>query len=233
VKLTLSLRTSPPPEGVEAEHVLEEGSMTIGRASDATWTMPDPTRVISKQHCRIEATSDGFSITDISTNGAYLNERPIGRQTTRRLADGDLVRLGDIVIAARIEDTAAERPLPPDGPFGENESPSVASPEAGQRPAAAGPLPDGAVAEGPIAEDWWKEAPPATGGSGAGRADPGSALPMADAIVIGLVESFPGLDVATLANGIDAAGAVIGDKDWRRFYDRLQAYLRERYPENA
>jgi hypothetical protein len=47
------------------------------------------------------------------------------------------------------------------------------------------------------------------------------------------VESFPGLDVATLANGVDAAGAVIGDREWRSFYDRLQSYLRERYPENA
>jgi type VI secretion system FHA domain protein len=229
---------SPPPEGVEAEHVLEEGSMTIGRAPDATWTIPDPARVISKQHCRIEATPDGFSITDISTNGAYLNEQPIGRQSTRRLADGDLVRLGDIVIAARIGDQAADRTLPPDGPFGENESPAAAKPEAGQRPAVGGPPPgsviprDGAL-EGPIAEDWWKEAPPAAGGSGAGRADAASAFPVADAIVISLVESFPGLDVATLANGVDAAGAVIGDREWRSFYDRLQSYLRERYPENA
>jgi type VI secretion system FHA domain protein len=232
VKLTLSLRTSPPPEGVEAEHVLEEGSMTIGRGPDATWTMPDPARVISKQHCRIEAMPDGFSITDISTNGAYLNELPIGHQSTRRLADGDLVRLGSIVIAARIEDAAAAPPLPRDGPFGGNESAAAAKPDAGPRPAAGAP-PEGTGAEGPIAEDWWKEALPAAGGSGAGRADTGPAVPVADAIVIGLVESFPGLDVATLANGVDAAGSVIRDREWRTFYDRLQAYLRERYPENA
>jgi len=227
VKLTLSLRTSPPAEGVEAERVLREGSMTIGRAPDATWTIPDPARVISKQHCRIDAAPDGFTITDISTNGAFLNEQPIGREAVRRLSDGDLVRMGNIVIAARIEDkdeAAANPVLPLDGPFGENEAAAAPKSEAA--------IPSPAVA-GPIAEDWWKEGSPVAGKNGAGRPDPGSSLPVADAIVISLVDNFPGLDAATLAQGIDAAGAVIGDKEWRAFYDRLQAYLRERYPENA
>jgi type VI secretion system FHA domain protein len=227
VKLTLSLRTSPPAEGVEAERVLQEGSMTIGRAPDATWTIPDPARVISKQHCRIDAAPDGFTIIDISTNGAYLNEQPIGRESARRLSDGDLVRMGSIVIAARIEDqdqVVAEPALPSDdGPFGENEA--AAAPKSD----AAIPSPDVA---GPIAEDWWKEGS-AAGKNGADRPGPASSLPVADAIVISLVDDFPGLDAATLAQGIDAAGAVIGDKEWRAFYDRLQAYLRERYPENA
>jgi pSer/pThr/pTyr-binding forkhead associated (FHA) protein len=225
VKLTLSLRTSPPPDGVEAERVLEEGSMTIGRGSDASWTIPDPARVISKRHCRIDAAPEGFSITDISTNGAFLNEQPIGNQVTRRLADGDLVRMGDIVIAAHIEDVdkvAADSVLPADGPFGDNEN----FPQPG---AAAAPSPMGA---GPIAEDWWKESPPAAAGT-AGRLDSGSSAALGDAIVVSLVESFPGLDIATLAQGVDRAGAVIGDREWRAFYDRLQAFLRESYPENA
>lgn len=228
MKLTLSLRTSPPPEGVDPERVLQEGSMTIGRAPEATWTIPDPARVISKQHCRIDAASDGFTITDISTNGAYLNEQPVGRESARRLSDGDVVRMGNVVIAARIDDeerTVASPVIPmDDGPFGENET-------------AAAPKPDAAIPSpnvaGPIAEDWWKESPAAAGKNSADHSGPGSSLPVADAIVIGLVDGFPGLDVATLAQGIDAAGAVIGDKEWRAFYDRLQAYLRERYPENA
>jgi hypothetical protein len=111
-----------------------------------------------------------------------------------------------------------------DGPFGENETAAAPKPDAEI------PSPDVA---GPIAEDWWKEGHAAAGKNGADHSGPGSSLPVADAIVIGLVDGFPGLDVATLAQGIDAAGAVIGDKEWRAFYDRLQAYLRERYPENA
>jgi hypothetical protein len=85
---------------------------------------------------------------------------------------------------------------------------------------------------GPIAEDWWKEAPPAAAG-GTARLDRGSSAALGDAIVVSLVESFPGLDIATLAQGVDRAGAVIGDREWRAFYDRLQAFLRESYPENA
>ncbi|MGN6470299.1 MAG: FHA domain-containing protein [Rhizobiaceae bacterium] len=236
MKLTLSLRTSPPREGVEAERVLEEGSMTIGRAPDATWTIPDPARVISKKHCRIDASPGGFTITDISTNGAFLNEQPIGRDSTRKLSDGDLVRMGDIVIAARIEDVGDKQAEPEhsvllsDGPFGEHEASAAPRPGNGLAPAAAG----APLAEGPIAEDWWKEPPPLAAVNGIARlAGTAPSLANGDTIVINLVGRFPDLDVATLAQAMDAAGAVIGDRDWRTFYDRLQAYLRDRYPENA
>jgi type VI secretion system FHA domain protein len=226
VKLTLSLRMSPPPEGVEAQHMLEEGSMTIGRASDATWTIPDSTRVISKQHCRIDAAPGGFTITDISTNGAFVNEQQIGSQSTRRLAHGDLIRLGDIVIAVGIEDAdqVAQDSAPvKDGPFGENER----RPAPG--PAIAEPLPATGAS---IAEDWWKEAPPAPTDRAAALV-PGSPSPIADAIVVSLIESFPELDVTALAQGVDVAGAVVSDREWQAFYDRLRSYLRERYPESV
>ncbi|MGN6773026.1 MAG: FHA domain-containing protein [Rhizobiaceae bacterium] len=227
MKLTLSLRMSPLPEGVEAQHVLEEGSMTIGRAPDATWTIPDPARIISKRHCRIDAVPGGFTITDISTNGAFVNEQPIGSQSTRRIADGDLVRLGDTLIAVRIEDgdRAASNGAPlPDGPFGKDE------PRAVPEPKVAEPLP---AVGAPIAEDWWKEAPHAAVDNSATRFDSGSPSPIADAIVVGLIESFPGLDVTTFAQGVDVAGAVVSDREWQAFYDRLRSYLRERYPESV
>jgi type VI secretion system FHA domain protein len=224
---------SPPPEGVEAQHVLEEGSMTIGRAADATWTIPDPARVISKQHCRIDAAPGGFTITDTSTNGAFVNERPVGSQSTRQLVDGDLVRLGDIVITVGIAGAAAgsedtERPTPKsvppiDGPFGENERMPASKPDAAEL---------SQDAPGPIAEDWWKTSQ-AGAESTAAPLDPGSPAPIADAIVVSLIESFPGLDATTLAQGIDVAGAVVGDREWQAFYDRLRSYLRERYPESV
>lgn len=213
--------------------MLDEGSMTIGRAPDATWTIPDPTRVISKQHCRIDAVPGGFTITDTSTNGAFVNEQPVGSQSTRQLADGDLLRLGDVVIAVGIEGAAAgpedtERATPKgappmDGPFGENERMPAPKPEAAATLQAA---------PGPIAEDWWKT-PPAGAESVASPDDRGSPAPIADAIVVGLIESFPGLDATTLAQGIDVAGAVVSDREWQAFYDRLRSYLRERYPESV
>lgn len=198
--------------------------MTIGRAPGVTWTLPDPTRIISKQHCRIDAVPDGFTITDTSTNGLFVNEQPIGSRSTRRLADGDLVRLGDIVIAVGVE--AAERVAPnsvplPDGPFSEDESPVVAKPEVVE------PLP---AAGAPIAEDWWKK--DSVAGDTTAHPDSGSPSHSVDAIVVSLIESFPEIDVNTLAQGLDVAGAVINDREWQAFYDRLRSYLRERYAEN-
>ena len=224
VKLTLSLRTPPPIEGMEAGCVFEQGSMTIGRGSDATWMIPDPRRILSKHHCRIDVAPAGFTITDTSTNGAFVNEQPIGHQSARLLADGDLVRLGDIVIAVAIGDEGqptSESELAVDGPFGENERTAEPKPEAAMALQAVA---------GPIAEDWWKEA---RAGSAATPPELGSPAPVADAIVVSLIESFPGLDATTLAQGVDVAGAVVADREWQAFYDRLRSYLRERYPENT
>jgi len=219
---------------MRSSQVLQEGSMVIGRGPDAGWTISDSTRVISKRHCLVEARPDGFSITDISTNGTYLNDQPVGYQTTRQLADGDIIRLGSIVITARIEDgeLGEEKPadqMLADGPFGDDK-PLVG-------PA---PVQPTSATTGPIGKNWWKEPPsvpapvkPESMVNGAAAAGARTVPTAADAIVISLVQSFPNLDVATFAQAVDLAGGIIGEPEWRAFHERLRTYLRERYQEDA
>ncbi len=93
--------------------VLHQGAMTIGRSIDSDWMLPDPERVLSKKHCRIEARGDSYWLTDTSQNGVFINqqEQPVGYQHSVELHDGDVVILGDYEIQVAIQ-----APPPASGP---------------------------------------------------------------------------------------------------------------------
>ncbi len=88
---------------------LPAGSTTVGRehGSGAGIVVPDPKA--SRNHASIHVTIDGVSIVDNnSRNGTFVNGQAIER---RRLADGDLIRIGDAFllfrrIASHIDDAA-------------------------------------------------------------------------------------------------------------------------------
>ena len=80
---------------------------TLGRSRGNDWVLPDPERYVSGQHARVDLTGDQFSLTDLSTNGVYLNdaEEPIGRGTAQPLCHGDLLRIGAFSIAVAVEES--------------------------------------------------------------------------------------------------------------------------------
>lgn len=84
--------------------ILESGRLTIGRGSNNDWVLPDPGRELSKGHCFIDGDGNTFQLTDTSTNGVYVgsDERPIGRNNSRPLRDGDHLRLGKYELAVNI-----------------------------------------------------------------------------------------------------------------------------------
>ena len=109
MKLTLTLVNNDPRAAPsEAVKMLESGSLRIGRGRDNDWILPDPDRHISKNHCRIDGDSDGYTLIDSSTNGVFLNQNhgPVGRGNGAPLSDGDTFRLGTYEFEVRI-DTAA------------------------------------------------------------------------------------------------------------------------------
>ena len=73
---------------------LEETS-TIGRTPANTIVLRDGS--VSSRHARIDRTAEGFVIEDTgSRNGTYINSEKLSEK--RLLADGDLIRLGKIIL---------------------------------------------------------------------------------------------------------------------------------------
>ena len=88
-----------------AEKSLSQGSMAIGRSSDNDWVLPDPERLVSSQHCVIQYKDGRYYLTDNSTNGVELVNAGIRlrRGNSEPLQDGELIRIGDYEIQARID----------------------------------------------------------------------------------------------------------------------------------
>lgn len=103
--------------GADTRKELQGGRLTIGRGAECGWVLNDPDRALSKQHCVIAASDDGFVLTDTSTNGVFINgsRQPLGRGQSAPLSDGHLLALGPYRIRIDIETTAALVPsaLPP------------------------------------------------------------------------------------------------------------------------
>ena len=66
--------------------------MIIGRGEESHVFLPDYR--LSRRHAEVEQRIDGFYIVDLgSTNGTFLNGQRVNGE--QRLADGDLISLGD------------------------------------------------------------------------------------------------------------------------------------------
>ncbi len=87
------------------EKSMNQGSMAIGRSSDNDWVLPDPERLVSSQHCVIQYKDGRYYLTDNSTNGVELVSAGIRmrRGNSELLQDGELIRIGDYEIQARID----------------------------------------------------------------------------------------------------------------------------------
>ena len=77
----------------------------IGRDPACDWHIPDQNRHLSGRHAVVSLEDDGFHLTDISTNGVFLNgsEEPLGRQRSVRLNDADRLSMGNIEFVVRLQ----------------------------------------------------------------------------------------------------------------------------------
>jgi hypothetical protein len=97
----------PPPPPAEPElvatltaddgtmHPLLEETSTVGRTPANTIALRDAS--VSAKHAQVVRTAEGFVIEDVgSRNGTFVNSEKLTEK--RLLADGDLVRLGKIIL---------------------------------------------------------------------------------------------------------------------------------------
>lgn len=87
------------------EMTLDTGVMAIGRNSDNDWVLPDPARLVSSRHCLIQYKDGRYFLTDNSTNGVELVNAGVRmrRGSSELLEDGEVIRIGEYEIQARIE----------------------------------------------------------------------------------------------------------------------------------
>jgi type VI secretion system protein len=78
--------------------------MAIGRGLESDWVLPDPERLVSSKHCVIQYKDDRYYLTDNSTNGVELVNAGVRlrRGNSEPLEDGEIIRMGDYEIRARI-----------------------------------------------------------------------------------------------------------------------------------
>ncbi|MFC3151745.1 type VI secretion system-associated FHA domain protein TagH [Litoribrevibacter euphylliae] len=88
----------------EAVKTFDQFGGTIGRSEASDWYLPDPERVVSGTHARIEKRGTSFVITDLSTNGLFVNRSvtPLGTDNSHELNDGDFLSLGEYDIEVRL-----------------------------------------------------------------------------------------------------------------------------------
>lgn len=114
---------------------LKVGTLSIGRAAGNDWVVPDPERHLSKTHCMITASNGRYMLTDVSTNGVFINGATtrVPRDGEVELTDGDEIRFGDYVL------TVTTSP----------EAPAMGSPVVGHTPLVPGGVRRGDPLAGP------------------------------------------------------------------------------------
>ena len=117
MKLRLNVITHrSQPTNMPMGTVFDAEGGTIGRASGNAWVLPDPERFISGTHAQITLQNGQYYLTDISTNGTYVNAnpQPLGKGNRVPLTNGDRIIIGDYVIEVVLEELQTADAIPRD-----------------------------------------------------------------------------------------------------------------------
>ncbi|MFP4207272.1 MAG: type VI secretion system-associated FHA domain protein TagH [Wenzhouxiangella sp.] len=113
-QLTLTIEKSPNPQlAGRIGHFGTDGG-TLGRSGDCSMVLPDPERLTSSIHARIEYAGGAYKLVDTSTNGTYHNSPGtlIGKNRSVTLEDGDRLYIGDFVLRVDLEESFSAPPDP-------------------------------------------------------------------------------------------------------------------------
>ncbi len=96
--------------GTRESRTIDRGTLSIGRAPGNDWVLADPERHLSKTHCFIAFAAGRYVLTDVSTNGVFINgaRERVARDDEVVLNDGDEVRVGEHII--RVTEVLAAGP---------------------------------------------------------------------------------------------------------------------------
>jgi type VI secretion system protein len=98
--MTLNVILIRYPKGVtikDTRRSFGEQGGTIGRGQENFWALEDPERYLSTRHAQVSCGGGRYFLTDLSTNGTFLNgaAEPLGKGSRIELKVGDTFSLGD------------------------------------------------------------------------------------------------------------------------------------------
>jgi type VI secretion system protein ImpI len=103
LRLAIENVTNLPDGGPISIAVSGKRGIDIGRDAHLDWTLPDPDRFISGKHCEIRFEGGAYVLTDVSSNGTFLNDAPNRMAGPHRLRTGDRLLIGRYIIAVSLE----------------------------------------------------------------------------------------------------------------------------------
>jgi len=81
----------------QSNHTFPDAGGTLGRGNDNFWILDDPNKYMSSVHAKIACVAEQYFLTDLSTNGTFVNgaAEPIGNGNQISLNDGDHFTISD------------------------------------------------------------------------------------------------------------------------------------------
>jgi len=91
----------------ESSKTFGEQGGSIGRSAENYWVLSDPDCFLSSRHSEILFEHGQYVLTDLSTNGTFLNgsREPMGKGSKVKLQDGDEIELSDYKFRINIHNT--------------------------------------------------------------------------------------------------------------------------------
>lgn len=95
------------PRSAENECYFDAQGGSIGRGQGNTWILSYDAH-LSRRHVVIEQRNGMYYISDMSSNGVFINQSntPIGRNNSRIVNDGDIIQIGEHKILAEMVDNS-------------------------------------------------------------------------------------------------------------------------------
>lgn len=120
--MAIEITVIKSPDHVQLAKVCQiftEQGGSIGRGEDNTWVVEDPERYISSTHTQIEYENGQYYLSDVSTNGTFINgsAEPVGNGNRVPLKDGDNFSMGDYEFRVSVNQSSAISPAANADPF--------------------------------------------------------------------------------------------------------------------
>jgi len=105
--LTLTIRNVRLDNGSPQSLILDRRGAIIGRAPTVDWCLPDPTMHVSSRHCEIQFNGTAYVMTDISTNGTFLQGQDARLIGPHSIQAGDVFVIGQYEVVAALDAASA------------------------------------------------------------------------------------------------------------------------------